>query len=194
MLFKEDENQCSVLHKQVLVNIPNILLKLCMPVKLHFSPLIQEHKWNGSMALNNSVLVTWRQHLAEGGLLQTCSVGSKILLLFHWQNWFIFSYQMDLGKMDEFCNGDGMPYFMSVSLPFCMLLFLGFSRILKKGTLSLKKKSLFLRVCLGFCREHFSQLAFRLQDIQIREKLTSKIPLKANTRFITSTTSFLSES
>lgn len=140
MLFKEDENQCSVLHKQVLVNIPNILLKLCMPVKLHFSPLIQEHKWNGSMALNNSVLVTWRQHLAEGGLLQTCSVGSKILLLFHWQNWFIFSYQMDLGKMDEFCNGDGMPYFMSVSLPFCMLLFLGFSRILKKGTLSLKKK------------------------------------------------------
>lgn len=146
------------------------------------------------MALYNFLLVTWRQHLAEVSLLQTSNVGLKILLLFYWQNWFIFSYQMDSGKTDEFCNGDGMPYFLSVSLPLCMLLCSEFNWITKtRGKPS--QKNLFLRVCLVlFAETCFSLPVFKLQVIQISKKLTRKIVLKANTRFVTSTTSFLSES
>lgn len=99
---------------------------------------------------------------------------------------------MDSGKMDAFCNGDGMPYFMSVSLPFC----LSFSQTsvgFLEGEHFHLKKPLVLRVCFGFAGKHFLQLALKLQDIQIREKLTNKVPLK-NTTFVTSTASFLSES
>jgi len=99
---------------------------------------------------------------------------------------------MDSGKMDEFCNGDGMPCFMSVFLPLHMLLCCEFNWIKKT---KLTQKKLFLRVCLGlFAEKCFSQSVFKLQGIQISEKLTRKIVLKANIRSISSTTSFLSES
>lgn len=94
--------------------------------------------------------------------------------------------------MDEFCNGDGMPYFMSVSLPFGMLLFSDFSGILKRGKISLKKTPIFKRF-LGFLQGSVSLSLSKLQDIQTSEKLTSKTLLKANTRFVTSTAFFLSE-
>lgn len=45
-----------------------------------------------------------------------------------------------------------------------------------------------------FAEKCFSQPVFKLQGTQISEKLTRKIVLRANTRFITSTASFLSES
>lgn len=66
---------------------------------------------------------------------------------------------------------------------------------LQKQGENLHKKTLFLRVSLVlFAETCFSLPVFKLQGIQISKKLTRKIVLKANTRFVTSTTSFLSES
>lgn len=63
--------------------------------------------------------------------------------------------------MDEFCNGDGMPDFMSVLLPLCKLLGSEFNWIKQKkrgegayGTF--EKKINILKSLFGFiCREMF---------------------------------------
>lgn len=98
--------------------------------------------------------------------------GLKNIVTFLLTKQCIFIYQMDSGKMNEFCNGDGMTDFMSVLLPLCKLLGSEFNWIKQKkggrGRTELLRKNKYFKELVWFYLQRSVSVSLSLNSRALR--------------------------